>query len=179
MAADDMHNDPNQTSSDVPSDQTAAPQLGERSSVWPNAIAVVSLGYAGLGIVFNGKALLAITQLPPLVIASVLLSVSLSVILFICGIGLLKRQACAPKWCRRWGIVYIVYMVIIYALRFYGRSKHIDIGIKPIAIELVIPLLWACAFPIFLLIWFARKTIKEEVNQWGNAGTCDAAAPPV
>jgi len=205
MAADDMHNEQDQASSDAPPTETAGPQLPELPSRWPTVFGVVAIVFAGLGIFFGGNALLSILRyepppnaagqtptVPPMVIINVLLSIGLAVLLLISGIGLMKRRACAPKWLTRWAVVYIIYAVVNGILNFYAQRGPIAAmssttqptgipGGSPMTffvIAFVLGLVWACAFPVLLLIWFSRKSIKAEVAQWSGAESTDVEAPP-
>ncbi len=43
------------------------------------------------------------------------------------------------------------------------------------AVGVVFALLWGLALPVFMLIWFARRTIKEQVAQWEGGPGVTAA----
>lgn len=192
MAADDMHNNTDYASPDTPPTQTQSASKPALPSQWPAVVGLVAIIYAAMVILRIGSSMLAEFQsqppagdvatpspsVSPLLIAHALLSISLAAILLGCGIGLFKRLPCAAKWSTRWAVFYIIYTAAGFALDFYAQLEHITLTAGIIAKFLVLPLIWACAFPIFLLIWFSRAEIKDEVAQWCNSVTEAPAAPP-
>ena len=126
------------------------------------------------------------------IVITSLLGLGLTVLLLIFGIGLLQRRPWSAKMCSRWAMVYIIYAVInsfmTYSMQqaqFAAMSQTTQPAPMPAGFEktvaafgLVIGLVWACALPVFMLIWFSRAKIKDEVASWGGGDTVDMAMPP-
>lgn len=60
-----------------------------------------------------------------------------------------------------------------------GVSKH------PLPLEVLVPaslftLAWCSAYPVFLILWFSRRTIRQQVAEWRHAARDGAATegPP-
>ncbi len=105
-------------------------------------------------------------------------SLVLSVMLFICGLKLLKRSRSVSALLLKWSIGKMVWSVIVIIITFgmqseqfaamsetnQGMSQAIT-GVVAI-LSAIFGLLFAWAFPIFTLIWMRRATIVAEVQQW-------------
>jgi len=109
-----------------------------------------------------------------------LVAAILAVMLLVVGIGLVRRRGWAIRLGKVWAIAQIVVTVlgtagshviqraILEALRQSGGTA----GGVPISSSLagtVWSILWGCALPVFMLIWFARQEIREEVAAWREA----------
>ncbi len=112
----------------------------------------------------------------------------LSLILLIGGIGLVKRRA----WCIRtiviWALLKMIHAVPAMAVGYLLNSEMFrameeaaetssggpgqmpagfDAMIKGFSMAgVLIGMLWAWALPMFMLIWFARAKIRQEVTSW-------------
>lgn len=210
MAADDMHNEPNYYSPYAPPTQTAGPQLPPRQSSWPTVIGIVSIAFAGLGILGGFCGLVVALIMPrimppnqataagvppdwmPWMAVMWLVGISLTVVLLIVGIGLLQRRAWSARLCPWWAAVYIVYAVISSIVNFFMQQDQFaemsqttqpasippGFGKTVASFSFVFGLVWACALPVFMLIWFSRAKIKDEVASWGHSDTLNMAVPP-
>ncbi len=106
-----------------------------------------------------------------------LVAAILAAVLLVVGIGLVRRRAWAIRAGKAWAIAQIVVTVlgtagshviqraIAEALRQAGTSAGgLPLGTSPAATAW--SLVWGCALPVFVLIWFARREIREEVAGW-------------
>ena len=113
-------------------------------------------------------------------IASSLAGLVVAVALLVAGIGVLKQ--------RRWGVTAIqawaaVKMLLVVATSILGYQifqqtavtmsqtqgmQAMPPGVMSTmgALSIGVGLLWGWALPVFLLIWFARRKIKQEVAAW-------------
>lgn len=106
------------------------------------------------------------------------LTVVIALILLVAGINLVKRRARAIKLCRIWSVLKMVFAVVgslvgvamqqeqfrqMSQQNFPGGGNfYAAIGIFVVAIGI----LWGCAYPVFLLIWFSRAKVKIEYTRW-------------
>ncbi len=113
-----------------------------------------------------------------------LLLVALAVMLIVVGAGLARRRARAVVLAKVWAVVKMIvalgaaiftYLVMQESL---GLQQEVDpnaTALPPGVVEVMAPLtavltlLWGWLLPIFLLIWFARPSIREEVSGWAGA----------
>jgi hypothetical protein len=106
-----------------------------------------------------------------------LVAAILAAVLLVVGIGLVRRRAWAIRLGNGWAIAQIVVTVlgtagsyviqrsIAEAIQQAGTStRGLPLGTSPggAAASLV----WGCGLPVFMLIWFARREIREEVAAW-------------
>ncbi len=111
-----------------------------------------------------------------------LVSVVLALLLLIGGIGLLKRRPWASKTCVAWAIIRILLVAVNSGVGYVIQQKTWDIMSQQdpnlsalpagftggiLAATVVFNLLWGWALPVFMLIWFSRRKIKDEVVGWG------------
>ena len=120
-------------------------------------------------------------------IVNSLFSTGLSILLLIAGIGLVRRRSSSMRVSIVWAILRMLWAlpasVMGYAVavaQFDAMERaaaesgdSLPAGIFGIMqafgiVGVVLGLLWACAFPIFTLIWFSRRKIKAEIAQWGR-----------
>ena len=96
---------------------------------------------------------------------------ALIILLFVGALKLLRRQASGAKLCALWSWTIIPWTIIatVITLVFHfntpapsgGPGQQIGTGIVTV-IGTVIGLV----FPVFVVIWFSRPTIKSQVAQW-------------
>ncbi len=178
----------------APPTRPTAPVPAARST-WPMVIGVLMCVFGGvgllqrvLGVVFT--ALMPVLPLPPemtitgtLWTFTVVLSIiglPLSVVHLMAGIQTIRRKPSA----RRWVVIFFAYAVVLLppsAVLQYMSTQHQmqqasqQGGSSPgmaafgqgfaliIAIlTVVVALLW----PTFLLVWYSRATIREEIASW-------------
>jgi hypothetical protein len=105
-----------------------------------------------------------------------LVSAILAVVLLVVGVGLVRRRAWAIPLGKTWAVLQIIVAIlgtgmshmiqrsIAEAIQQAGTTGRMPIGTSPAATAW--SLLWGCALPVFMLIWFARREIREEVAAW-------------
>lgn len=111
------------------------------------------------------------------VILSVLTS-AVAVLLIVAGAGILKRAAWSPRAARIWAVLKMVLVIANLVVTFEIQRSALAAatqaggpGMTVNANLIMIPslcfgLLWGWALPVFLLIWFSRASIKEQVSKW-------------
>lgn len=111
----------------------------------------------------------------------------LSLVLLVGGILLLKKNKIAPVLLMSWAVLKMVggtflnyknYLLMQDQLEILSPSMQVEgfgaaeaeafnsITSISAMVGLVGGTLWLLAFPIFILIWFNRKKIKDEVRSW-------------
>jgi hypothetical protein len=151
-----------------------------------NACGVVSLFFAGT--MFRRTVLPGMPpelfQIRPGLVVIQLVRFAMAVALLIIGIGLLQRRPRSARWVNPWAVLAIVVSVIGGYIEFRAQQDNFAImathgGMPPggpgpgfgffmgfAAAGAVFNAVLRCAFPVFLLVWFARRKIKEEVSTW-------------
>lgn len=106
----------------------------------------------------------------------------LSLWLLIAGIGLVKRR----RWSRSnhiaWAFAKILISVVSAVISFVvledfvnmindqmstgGQTPPFTFSSQLFMIILIVSIVWYLIYPIFVLIWFSRATVKAEVQQW-------------
>ena len=121
-------------------------------------------------------------------IASSLVTIGVAALLLIGSISLLRRRLSGVKTCRIWAVVKMVVALANAPIGYlFGQAQIEQMeqmsqnmpgggagGFGPMAglmqsigvAGVVIGVLWGCALPVFLLIWFSRAPIKREIAQW-------------
>ncbi len=106
----------------------------------------------------------------------------LAVVLCIAGIGIIRRRPSGIRRAKAWAWLRMVFAVA-EAVFGYGiqveafeAMRHQDPGtfstLPPMFGPWVavftsgLTVIWGCALPLFLLIWFKRKRISEDVATW-------------
>lgn len=160
-----------------------------RSTIWPLFIGVISTLLGGFGVVSSvvqvatmaSQGILATNNTPRLIgqLTGALFSFSMSLWLMTGGIGVFRRRAGGPVALQRWSVVMLVIcgcctgftIIAMFALPGTGGPPPPP-GTPPAppqsallaitAVALVIAMLW----PAFLLLWFRRGKIVDEINGW-------------
>ncbi len=105
---------------------------------------------------------------------------ALAIGLLIAGIGLLRRRRWAIGASQIWAILKILVVIASTALQYQMAEVQTELvtqqgGTAGIPAQfagtlttaaMVVGLLWGCALPVFMLIWFARGKIKSETAGW-------------
>ncbi len=104
------------------------------------------------------------------VLASVV-GLALVILLFVGAVRLLRRQASGARLCALWSWMIIPWSIIATAITLVfhfnapvpssGQGEQIGT-----AILTVIGAVVGLVFPVFMVIWFSRATIKSQVAQW-------------
>ena len=108
-----------------------------------------------------------------------ILGIVLAVLLLVSGIGLTKRRPWSPKMCKVWAVLKMLLVVfttvsgvMVQRSSFEAMSQQSNApGFQQgmfigMLIGTCFGLLWGWALPVFMLIWFSRSKIKEEVADW-------------
>ena len=114
-------------------------------------------------------------------LTAALLGMGLAILLFTVGIGLLRRQ----RWSRKAGLIWAgLKMVLVVATSVMGSiiqremfdfmsrqstsAPAMSVRAQELmpALTLFAGLLWGWGLPVFLLIWFSRRKIKDGVAAW-------------
>jgi hypothetical protein len=93
---------------------------------------------------------------------------------------LLKRRASAGRVVRLWAAIKIGfeligmpvgYFIIEETMAVYSSNSPSPVPLGSAmalggAIGAIFALIWGCSFPVFLLIWFSRRPVQEEMVRW-------------
>lgn len=116
-------------------------------------------------------------------VAQMCTAFALSVWLLVAGIGLTRRRPWSRAHCMGWSVVKILLVVVgtvagaLFApdsvqqvndqLSQGGRqTPPFTMTTQIIYIILLISLLWFLVWPVVLLLWFSRASVKAEVEAW-------------
>lgn len=115
-------------------------------------------------------------------VISSLVAMVLAVLLLAVGVGLIKRRAWAISAGRAWAMLKIPWVVVgalfgcMIARESFDAIEQQDpaaMSAMPgvfsdlmVILSLAFGVVWGCAFPVFLLIWFSRRRVKDEVVHW-------------
>jgi hypothetical protein len=110
-----------------------------------------------------------------------LLPILFCVWLLISGIGIVRRRQSAMISIRRWAIAKIAVFATCFSCLFgvlFISASAIDrmnaelggalagVGVVVIALLLLVFLAWFLFWPVFILIWFGREKIQQDVGTW-------------
>lgn len=109
------------------------------------------------------------------------LATGLGIGLLVGGVGLVRRRPFAATACLGWAILKMVYVLAsafvgyqVNVAQFEVMQNDPNMAGMPAgfmgAVSLfgaTLGVLWGWALPIFMLIWFSRRRIHEEVESWG------------
>jgi hypothetical protein len=127
--------------------------------------------------------------------ASGVFAAILAIALTAAGAGVAARRPVGVTVAKWWAVLKIVYAVLAVAVGFMAAQDQITTmtataggaggpgGAGPgqaagvavatavmgpfMLVIMLVQLLWLCALPVFVLVWFRRASIKAEVAQWG------------
>ncbi len=167
-----------------------------RKSSWPTVLGIIAIAYASIGLLggvcgvafaslfAGGKFGPGAPMYPDWhvywTIGMAVVHGVFEVLLLVAGIKLMSRQAGSSRFCRRWAIGFLPLCLITVPINFaieraagWNAQTGGPAGGPPEAVMLVMfilvvvfTLLWSCALPVFMLIWFARPKVKAEVAEW-------------
>jgi len=114
-----------------------------------------------------------------------LVSLALAILLLVAGIGLVKRRSRARQTCTTWAVLRMPFVVVSTGVGYRIAQETLEVtarhstsapGMAPLTAQhfaelgtmfgLALGLLWGLALPVFLLIWFARRKVRDEVAGW-------------
>jgi hypothetical protein len=124
----------------------------------------------------------AMDRMQPWVVGSSLVALFVAILLLVAGIMLVRRRAVARTLCMSWAGIKIIFAIVNTIVSFMMQPGQIQSAPPqgaaaittsmqtmegPIVIFFqLINLAWALALPVFMLIWFNRTKIKDEVATW-------------
>ncbi|MHC4991611.1 MAG: hypothetical protein ACYTGC_11595 [Planctomycetota bacterium] len=125
-----------------------------------------------------------------MMLTSNLVAGGLAVVLLVGGLGVTGRKGYGVRWCMTWAGLKFLYAIPAAMLGYYMSAEQfkrmqeatVDSGNQVPAgiftlmqsmgvVGVVLQVLWLWAGPVFLLIWFARRSVKDEVRSWGGEGS--------
>ena len=192
---DETHNVPDTPQSAPPIVPTG--EIGKARSSWPGIIGTLICVFAGLGIlqrVFGTIAAATIhllplppeAQLPPgLWLFTLIVSIvglPISFIHLIAGIQTIRRKPSARLWVIAF-FVYVLVMLVPGVILQHMTMQHqatvaSQHGSAPPGyaglmqamgpVVLGITIVFTIAWPTFVLLWFSRRSIREELASWGT-----------
>lgn len=168
---------------------------GSVPPVWPTVIGVIAAVLGSLDVLGGIWAVLSPVLLKTLLanvaanpnmpqfdaqwaVISGVVAIALGIFLIIVGAGIAKRASWSPKAARTWSIVKIVYVlagvIIGFSMQQQAASAATQTSGPGMVVStnaIMIPglclgLVWGWALPVFLLIWFGRASVKEQVSKW-------------
>jgi hypothetical protein len=101
-----------------------------------------------------------------------------AILLLIAGIGIAKRLAWGPRAARVWAVLKMIVVVMGTVISWQTQQGAIEAmkqnaaGAPMLNPQILLSLgmcgglLWGCALPVFMLIWFTRRSVKEEISRW-------------
>lgn len=114
-----------------------------------------------------------------------LLATFIALWLLLGGIGVLKKRPAGAGKIKIWAIIKIVFVIVMVGCQVVIQRHMFDqmqaqqagqalpsiFNFTDIIVFLSLGfgLLWGLALPVFMLIWFGRRTIKDEVQTWDTA----------
>lgn len=127
-----------------------------------------------------------LAELVPSMLILAFAGLVIAVLLLIGGIGLVRRRRWGMTACLAWAVVKIIFVV---AHNVFGYLVNVaqfeqietmtgNAGGPPLPVEFFagmgalgacFGIAWGWALPIFMLIWFTRRKIRDEVREWGSA----------
>jgi hypothetical protein len=116
---------------------------------------------------------------PPLgfAVASALINIELSILLFIGSVLLIRRSRAGVSCCRVWAWLVLPWLAIQLVLVLTWMRDHLSGLLQPAwQVQEATIVLWTvfaffviAIFPIFVLVWFARPGVRAEYATWDMA----------
>jgi len=113
---------------------------------------------------------------PPLgfVIASAVINLELAILLFVGSVLLIRRSRAGVSCCRVWAFLALPWLAAQLLLVLTWMRTHLPGLLRPewhvdeatIVFWTIIAFMVIAIFPVFLLVWFARPTVKAEYATW-------------
>ena len=129
-----------------------------------------------------------VLQVRPVLVAVMLVMSLLCGALLVPGIALLQRRRWSAAWLRIWSVAAIVLAVVASVIEARIQQENMTLmmtatsmpagtGTGAVVFQtnvfqasviggVVLNAVLRCAFPVFLLIWFTRRKIRDEVAAW-------------
>jgi hypothetical protein len=100
----------------------------------------------------------------------------LAVLLFVGSVGVLRRRQSGVRLCRSWAWLAILWgsaeviiaSVLLQRLALDAPQLAPEGWAGAVALGIFVALAMILAFPLFLLLWFRRETIRRETAHWSR-----------
>lgn len=86
--------------------------------------------------------------------------------------GISRRKRWGVAVCFGWAVVHALLAVIDVAQmpEYWQRGRSGGFQRTPLRMQIALwKLVWGFAFPLFLLGWFGRESVRRDVRAWGKA----------
>ena len=112
------------------------------------------------------------------IVVSSALTMLIAPVLLVAGIDLVRRRRRGIKLGRVWAVLKMIFAVAGSYLGFVMIQEQFrqmpqqklpvggDFFVVMGVVGAVAGVLWSCAYPVFLLIWFSRAKVRTEYTQW-------------
>jgi len=162
--------------------------------VWPTTIGVIGMVFgAGAILLTLGGTAISLVMLKaanappapqfsdrwmPWSLASLFVTCAVAILILIAGIGIAKRRPWGPRAAKVWAVVKIIFVVAstVYGYQMQKATVEAMQQSSPaspvpdpqmlLGFGMCVGLVWGWALPVFLLIWFGRASVKEEISKW-------------
>ena len=163
--------------------------VAKRNIVWPTVIGIVAIVLAGMGMLAYSIGLIVwaimgsyhwspepqveVNNAFTLTLSAI--HILLAIVLLFCGIALLRRRRAGVRWLMIWSWLRIVHGLLqgvaqgwMQLQMFEQMNDASTVTFAPaMAVGTAIfTALWASALPVFFLIWFTRKRIRRDVDEY-------------
>ncbi len=124
----------------------------------------------------------AAAKVNPHPVATSLFMLAIAALLLAGGIGLVRRRGGAIGLLKAWAVIKILWVIVGTFLGLHASPELMEgvqkqMGSSPapgmeaimwasVVFGIVAGILWVCALPVFVLIWFGRRKIRNEVASW-------------
>ncbi len=170
----------------TPPSQTPPPQKAPSKSSWPTAIGVISIVLGSLGLIctplsalvnkFNPQAKDMQAKFPDWWMtystASLPVGIALAVLLLVAGICLLKRihasRALHLTYAGAniaWAVIGSIMVITVLFPSFLESDMPKAVAMGAIG-GAIVGMAFGMVWPIFLLVWFRRRKIRQQVQGW-------------
>ena len=172
----------------TPPSQTPPPQQAPSRSSWPTAIGVISIVLGSLGLICTPLSAL-VSRFSPQIeqvqgnspdwymtysTASLPVGIALAVLLLVAGICLLKRihasRALHLTYAGAniaWAVIgSIMVITVLFPSFLEGDMPNKAAVIGGMVGGAIVGMAFGMVWPIFLLVWFRRRKIRQQVQGW-------------
>ena len=103
-----------------------------------------------------------------------LIGLALAMLLLLGGIAIVRRRANGTTLCKVWAWINIPWAALsmtiaaYFQLRVPQDTQQMGAGFQYVGLAFgaCFTLLFGVGFPLFILLWFSRATVKDEVAAW-------------
>lgn len=178
---------PDGTPQDVQIDDGPWPGLPPKQSVWPKVIGIISTIWGGLGLVcLPVNIFMALRMQVPQANNPVtfpdwymqfqtvgyVAGALFSTLLLAAGITLLQRKAVGRTLHLVYAIVSTAWLCLVTPILIvaFGQAKMDPRFQGMMTCVMILVMVLGLVYPVFLLVWFLRRKIREEVQSWRYGG---------